>query len=212
MRTSGKTVTWSPGCKTEGQVEPEKEAGCILISRTWQHWLLLVLERMGSNIVIRYLIQQLYVCAGNCCAGVDDRNWQIVQTGQTDMHKPVRWLCQNANWTSPLRSSRRDDQNAYIEHLIWSLDERVMASGRLDSGSDRSDRSGRPVRPVQTVQSGFGVVFWCEICMELDSWWGKTSPPYKYKGSRPIEGIQSIKTYQSITFHYFALFFVFLKP
>ena len=141
MWTSGKTITWSPGCKIEGQVEPEKEAGCILISRTWRHWLLLVLERMGSNIVIRYLVQQLYVCAGNCCAGVDDRNWQIVQTDQTDMHKPVRWLCQNANWTSPLRSSRRDDRNAYVERLIWSSDERFMAFGRLDTGSNRSDRS-----------------------------------------------------------------------
>ena len=205
MRTSGKTITWSPGCKTEGQVEPVKEAGCILISRTWRHWLLLVLERMGSNIVIRYLVQQLYVCAGNCCAGVDDRNWQIVQTGQTDMHKPVRWLCQNANWTSPLRSSRRDDRNAYVERLIWSSDERFMTSGRLDTGLN-------PVRPVQTAQFEFGVVFLCGICMELDSWWDKTSPPYKYKGPRPIGYIQSIKTYQSITFRYFALLFVFPKP
>ena len=120
-----------------------------------------------------------------------------------------RCLCQNINWTSPLRSSHRDDQNAYVERLIWSSDERVMVSGRLDTGLDRSDRSGRP---VQTVQSEFGVVFWCGICIELDSWWGKTSPPYKYKGSRPIEHIQSIKTYQSITFRYFVLFFVSLKP
>ena len=67
-----------------------------------------------------------------------------------------RCLCQNINWTSPLRSSHRDDRNAYVEHPIWSSDERVMVSGRLDTGSDRS---GRPVTPVQTAQSEFGVVF-----------------------------------------------------
>lgn len=42
---------------------------------------------------------------------------------------------QNANWTSPLRRSRRDNRNAYVKHPMWSLDERVMA--------DRSDRLGR---------------------------------------------------------------------
>ena len=52
-----------------------------------------------------------------------------------------RLLCQNANWTSPLRSSRRDNRNAYVERLIWNSDERVMASGRLDTGSDWSDWS-----------------------------------------------------------------------
>ena len=52
-----------------------------------------------------------------------------------------RLLCKNANWTSPLHSSRRDDRNAFVECPIWSSDERVMASGRLDTGSDPSDRS-----------------------------------------------------------------------
>jgi len=37
-------------------------------------------------------------------------------------------------------------------------------------------------------------------------------PPYKYKGLRPIEESSNrSKTHQSITFHYFALLFVFLK-
>ena len=76
------------------------------------------------------------------------------QSGQTGQTSPIHWsdrskqVCQIVNWTAPLRRSRRDDRNPYIEHPIWSPDERVMA---LDTGSDWSDRSGRPVRPVQTA-------------------------------------------------------------
>ena len=99
----------------------------------------------------------------------------------TNRSDRLRWLCQNANWTSPVCSSRRDDRNAYVERLIWSSDERVMASERIDTGSDRSKLYNPSL----------------ELYFDADSWWGKTSPPYKYKWSRPIEHIQSIKTYQS---------------
>ena len=127
---------------------------------------------------------------------------RLVRPICTNRSDRSRWLCQNANWNSPLHSSRRDKRNAYVERPIWSSDERVMASERLDTGSDRSDRSGRPVRPVQTVQSGFGVVFWCGICIELDSWWGKTSPPYKYKGPRPIEDHPIDQTQKLLSFYF----------
>ena len=89
----------------------------------------------GKNPTI-HKARQIVLGVGHCwrpkladCADRSDRSdWS-------------RWLCQNANWTSPLRSSRRGNQNAYVERLIWSSDERVIASGRLDTGSDRSDRS-----------------------------------------------------------------------
>jgi hypothetical protein len=53
--------------------------------------------------------------------------------------------CQNANWTSPLRSSRRDDQDAYVERLFWTPDERVMTSGRFFTWENRSGRFPKPV-------------------------------------------------------------------
>ena len=77
---------------------------------------------------------------------------QSGKTGQTSHRNRSDWsrkVCPIVNWTAPLRRSRRDDRNAYIERLIWSSDESVMASGKLDTGSDRSDRSGRPVGPVR---------------------------------------------------------------
>jgi len=76
------------------------------------------------------------------------------QSGQTGQTSPINWsdrskqVCQIVNWTAPLRRSRRDDRNPYIEHPIWSPDERVMPPGRPAPRSDRSDRS-RAVRPVQ---------------------------------------------------------------
>ena len=68
------------------------------------------------------------------CADWSDRYAQTGLTGQGDFAK-------NTNWTLPLRSSRRDDRNAYVERTICSSDERVIASERFDIGSDRSDRS-----------------------------------------------------------------------
>ena len=79
--------------------------------------------------------------------------------------RPSRQVCQIANWTAPLRRSRRDDRNAYIERPIWGPDEGVMPPGRPAPRSDRSDRSRavrpvqRPVRPVRNTQSELGVVF-----------------------------------------------------
>ena len=46
-------------------------------------------------------------------------------TGQTGLVKVLK----NVKWTSPLRISRRDNQNAYVERPIWTPDERDMASG-----------------------------------------------------------------------------------
>ena len=56
-----------------------------------------------------------------------------VQTGLTGVHKPARpvWLTlSKMKLTSQLRSSHQDDQNAYVEHPIWSSNERVMTSGK----------------------------------------------------------------------------------
>ena len=57
-----------------------------------------------------------------------------------DRGRPVRPLCLTGRtglvkvlkmqkWNSPLRGSRRDDQNAYVERPIWTPDEIDMASG-----------------------------------------------------------------------------------
>ena len=86
---------------------------------------------------------------------------QSGETGQTSLlnrSDRSRQVCQITKWTTPLRRSRRDNRNAYIERPIWSPDEGVMPPGRPAPRSDRSDRS-RAVRPVRNAQSELGVVF-----------------------------------------------------
>jgi hypothetical protein len=103
---------------------------------------------------------------------------------------------QNANWTSPLCRSRRDNQNAYVERPVRSPDEGVMVLARTSSAPDRSDWWGPTVWPVIAAKSELGVVFQYHICIGFDSYWGKTSPQYIYEGSWAIEGntIESIIT------------------
>ena len=107
--------------------------------------------------------------------GVDIQNWHdedfLDNLGRTGQTSPLnrsdrsRQICQIANWTTPLRRSRRDDRNAYIERLIRSPDEGVMPPGRPAPRSKRSDRSRavrpvqRPFRPVRNAQSDLGVIF-----------------------------------------------------
>ena len=68
---------------------------------------------------------------------------------------------QNVNWTSPLDSSRRVDQDLYIEHPIWSPDEGDTTTGR---SAPRADRFARAVRPVVVYRIRVKVVFWHGIC------------------------------------------------
>ena len=80
-------------------------------------------------------------------AYVDTQNWHdegfLDNLGRTGQTSPLNWsdrsrqVCQIANWTVPLRRSRRDDRNAYMEHPIWHPDEEVMPPVRP-----------APVRPV----------------------------------------------------------------
>ena len=65
---------------------------------------------------------------------------------------------QKAKWTSPLHRSCRDDQNAYVEHPIWTSDERDMTSGSSAPRTDRSDRLVGAVRPVFAMKYKLGVV------------------------------------------------------
>jgi hypothetical protein len=95
---------------------------------------------------------------------------------------------QNANWTSPLRRSRRDDQNAYVERPVQSPDEGVVVLARTSLAPDRSDWWDPTVLPVLIAKSELGVVSRCEIGIGFDSYWGKTSPAYIYEGSQPMEG------------------------
>ena len=86
---------------------------------------------------------------------------QSGQTGQTSHINRSDWsrkVCQIANWTAPLRRSRQDDRNTYIEHPIQSPDEGVTPPGRPAPRSNRSDRS-RAVRPVRNAQFELGVIF-----------------------------------------------------
>ena len=48
------------------------------------------------------------------------------------------WLIKIQIWLHHCPSSHRDDQNAYVERPIWTLDEIVMTSERLDP--DPTDR------------------------------------------------------------------------
>jgi hypothetical protein len=56
-----------------------------------------------------------------------------------DPHRSDR-ITQNANWTSPLRRSRRDDRNSYVEHPVRSPDEGVMDLARTSPEPDWSDQ------------------------------------------------------------------------
>ena len=83
---------------------------------------------------------------------------QFGQTGQTshiNRSDRSRQVYQIANWTTPLHRFRRGDLNAYIEHPIWTLDEKVMpperpaprsetGQRRPDQFGNRSDRSKTP--------------------------------------------------------------------
>ena len=81
------------------------------------------------------------------------------QTSPLNRSDRSRQVWQIENWTAPLRRSRRDDRNAYIERLIRSPDEGVMPPRRPAPRSNRS----RAVRPVRNAQSELGVVFWHRI-------------------------------------------------
>jgi hypothetical protein len=66
---------------------------------------------------------------------------------------------------------------------------------------------GHAVRPgpgggltAYITKSELGVVFRHGICIGFDSYWGKTSPPYIYEGSRSIEGI-TIESNITFTFY-----------
>ena len=84
-----------------------------------------------------FLIQKLYQETGDIC-WYSKLAWfrfsgQSGQTGQTShINRSDRSIkvCQIVNWTAPLRRSRWDDQNAYMEHLIWSPNEKVMPPWR----------------------------------------------------------------------------------
>ena len=101
------------------------------ILRSWYEWFFYKLYYTSGILISHWHV--LTTKIGRLCRPV-----RPVCTNRSDR---LRWLCQNTNWTSPLCSSRRDDWNAYVERPIWSSDERVMASGKLDTGSDWSDRS-----------------------------------------------------------------------
>jgi hypothetical protein len=74
-----------------------------------------------------------------------------------------------------------------------------MTLARTNPTPDRSDRWDPTIGLVLAAKSELGVVFRHRICIDFDSYWGKTSPPYIYEGQRPIEG----NTIESINHIYF---------
>jgi hypothetical protein len=72
----------------------------------------------------------------------------VAPTGVTcDPHRSDRsdQIVKNANWTPPLRRSRRDDRNVYVERPVRSLDEGVMFPARTSAALDPSDWWGPTV-------------------------------------------------------------------
>ena len=67
-----------------------------------------------------------------------EQSGQTSQTCHLNQLDRSRKVCQIINWIAPLRRSRLDDRNAYMECPIWSPDEKVMPSGRPAPRSDRS--------------------------------------------------------------------------
>ena len=113
---------------------------------------------------------------------------QFGQTSQTchlNQSDRSRKVCQIVNWIAPLRRSRLDDRNAYMECPIWSPDEKVMPSGRPAPRSDRSDRSRGGLTGPETGQTGLKRPIRVRSCILTRV---QTSPPYIYEGIWPIEG------------------------
>ena len=81
------------------------------------------------------------------------------QTSSLNRSDRSSQLVQNIKWTSPLGSSRRVDQDSYIERPIWSPDEGDMTLGRSTPWADRSDRLAGAVRPVLVCRIRVKVVF-----------------------------------------------------
>jgi len=65
---------------------------------------------------------------------------RIGQTTPKNQSDRFGQVAQKAKWISPLRRSRRGDQNSYMERPIWTSNERVMTSGRLHP--DRTGQTG----------------------------------------------------------------------
>ena len=106
---------------------------------------------------------------------VSGQSGQIGQTSHINRSDRSIQVCQIANWTEPLRRSRRDDRNAYIEHPIRSPDERVMPSGRPAPRSDRSrDQSDRSETPSPSYELYF------------DTGFDRVSTPNGYRPPHPI--------------------------
>jgi hypothetical protein len=90
---------------------------------------------------------------------------------------------QKAISTSPLDMARRVNQNSYVERPIRSPNEEIRLLQDIYAGwtgatsaPDRSDLVPLWVKSRSPEA-------WKRILL-----WGKTSPPYKYKGPLPIEG------------------------
>jgi hypothetical protein len=79
------------------------------------------------------------------------QNWQVWRPGITSRHTrsdhPNK-ISKYANWTSPLSSPRRSDQDSYMECLISTSDERDMASRRSICRAPWLDWVRRAVRPA----------------------------------------------------------------
>jgi hypothetical protein len=129
----------------------------------------------------------------------------------------ILWSSQNMERTSPLRSSHRDGQKTYMEHLIRSPDEGVMplkrcsAIGTPDPSWDFRrpgllTRVGTSDRPNKKGCSDLD--FWMSIRTVLNSWetwkirlgevsyWDKTTPSIYIRGSWPIEYPSIQSTYK----------------
>jgi len=89
--------------------------------------------------------------------------------------RPVWALYQNSNLNSPLCTSRRDNQNAYIVRIEVPMRELYNFGKIWPRKADQSYRSSWPVRPVVVVQSELGVYF-NMIFVEFQLLTGKTSP------------------------------------
>ena len=94
----------------------------------------------------------------NMGAYVDTQIWHdegFLGNLDRPVRPPINWsdrsrqVCQIANWTAPLRRSRRDDRNAYIERPIRSPDEGCLPEDLHpgltgQTGPGWSDRSETP--------------------------------------------------------------------
>jgi hypothetical protein len=91
------------------------------------------------------MLFRLCTCFSDNLVEFHTRNKEVLQT--------IRIGTQTEDFMPPWWSPRRDDQNGYMEHMIWSSNEEVMSFLKCSRLQNRRFRFGKSEGPVFTDQT-----------------------------------------------------------